>query len=600
MKTSAETHAEQRALAKERKMNKPNADSIQRSKKIWERLRRKSHVPKEERKELVTELFDIISGNIRDFIFKHDSVRVIQCALKYSTMEQRKQIATELKQDIRPLTESKYGKFLIAKMVVEGNQEIRDMIVPEFYGHVRRLINHPEGAWIMDDIYRQVATSSQKALLLREWYGAEYALFHKAGSAAAQSFFADGKDVTADLKTILEANPEKRKPAMSYLSQLINQLVQKKLTGFTMLHDAMLQYYLNLPAGGEEHTEFLELLKSDLDDESSTGGGDLLKNLAFTKNGSRVVCLALTYGTAKDRKIILRVYKDTVEMMALDPYAHHVLLTALEVTDDTKMSSNAIFKELLGETSKPTTESDDRLLGILTHLTARIPLLFPLTGPAKFLLQDTTQTLLSEVHAIRATVGTSKKNTTTRREELATYLSPAFLGLISRQASTMVTNTFGCQFVTEALLAGTGDKTDAMEAVAQAAAGDPSEETHIAQSTAAGKMLRSMVAGGKYDVDAKKIVPVEPALGFANVLYKVIKKEIVSWATGPSSFVVVALSESKDLGEKERKEMLAALKKDRKTLEKAAKGEEAKKVEGDKKKTATRGNAGAKILLEKL
>jgi len=584
-------------------MNKPNADSIQRSKKIWERLRRKSHVPKEERKELVTELFDIISGNIRDFIFKHDSVRVIQCALKYSTKEQRKQIATELKQDIRPLVESKYGKFLIAKMVVEGDQEIRDMIVPEFYGHVRRLINHPEGAWIMDDIYRQVATSSQKALMLREWYGAEYALFHKTQSASAQSALVDDKGLTADLKTILEVNPEKRKPAMQYLSQLINQLVQKKLTGFTMLHDAMLQYYLNLPAGGEEHTEFLELLKSDLDDESSTGGGDLLKNLAFTKSGSRVVCLALAYGTAKDRKIILRVYKDTVEMMALDPNAHHVLLTALEVTDDTKMSSNAIFKELLGETSKPTAETDDRLLAILTHLTARIPLLYPMTGPSKFLLQDTTQTLLSEIHNIRSTVGTSKKNALTRREELTTYLSAPFLALIARQAPALMTSTFGSQFVTEALLSCTGDKTGAMAAVADAAAGDPQEEGHVAHSTAAGKSLRSLVAGGKYDVETKAIVPIEPALGFAGVLYGIVKKEIVKWATGPSSFVVVALAESKDLGEKERKEVLAALKKEKKTLEKAAKGEDKKAVEGEKKgkgKAAPRGNAGAKILLEKL
>lgn len=57
---------------------------------------------------------------MRDFVFKHDSVRVIQCALKYANQQQRKNIVSELKQDIRPLAESKYGKFLVAKMVVEG------------------------------------------------------------------------------------------------------------------------------------------------------------------------------------------------------------------------------------------------------------------------------------------------------------------------------------------------------------------------------------------------------------------------------------------------------------------------------------------------
>ncbi|KAG9821705.1 hypothetical protein KCV05_g17242, partial [Aureobasidium melanogenum] len=54
--SSAEAHAAQRALAKERKAAKPNADIIGRSKKIWERLRRKSHVPNDERKALVAEL----------------------------------------------------------------------------------------------------------------------------------------------------------------------------------------------------------------------------------------------------------------------------------------------------------------------------------------------------------------------------------------------------------------------------------------------------------------------------------------------------------------------------------------------------------------
>ena len=113
-------------------------------------------MPKDERKELVTELYEIITGKVKEFVFKHDSVRVIQTALKYANPEQRRQIARELKGEYRALAESKYAKFLIAKLVV-GDDEIRDMIIPEFYGHVKRLIRHPEAAWIMDDIYRTIA-----------------------------------------------------------------------------------------------------------------------------------------------------------------------------------------------------------------------------------------------------------------------------------------------------------------------------------------------------------------------------------------------------------------------------------------------------------
>jgi pumilio family protein 6 len=91
---------------------------------------------------------------------------------------------------------------------------------------------------------------------------------------------------------------------MQSLFELIKQLTQKNMSGFTMLHDAMLEYILNARQGSEEMAEFIELLKSDED-------GNLLKNLAFTKSGARVVSLALAHGTAKVRFYISRSIQRT-------------------------------------------------------------------------------------------------------------------------------------------------------------------------------------------------------------------------------------------------------------------------------------------------
>jgi pumilio family protein 6 len=93
---------------------------IERTKKLWEKLRLKSHTEKEERNKLVAELFEIITGRVKDFVFKHDSVRVIQCAVKYANMEQRRMIARELKGEFKQLAEGKYSKFLIAKLLEKG------------------------------------------------------------------------------------------------------------------------------------------------------------------------------------------------------------------------------------------------------------------------------------------------------------------------------------------------------------------------------------------------------------------------------------------------------------------------------------------------
>ncbi|KAF9766290.1 hypothetical protein IL306_001318 [Fusarium sp. DS 682] len=599
--TSRESHAKQKQLAQERKAAKPLADEVQRTKKLWERLRRKSHVPKEERQTLVDELFTIITGRVKDFVLKHDAVRAVQTAIKYATPEQRKQIARELKGTYAQLAESRYAKFLIGKLLVQNDEEIRDIIIPEFYGRVRKMINHAEASWILDDIYRGVATKEQKAILLREWYGPEFSLKE----------LTKDTEPTADLKTILEAEPNKRGPIMKSLVEMIGSLVNKKMTGFTMLHDAMFQYFSNTQVGTEEFTEFFEMVKGD---ES----GDLLKNMAFTRNGAKLTCLLLAHGSSKDRKQILKTYKDTYLLMSGDIWAHLILLTAYDVVDDTKLTAKTIFPELLGEGEN----TAQNVVATANNPFARTTILYLFEGLAKSLFpasQSFDVELLKEVHEIRKT--TSKKDEDIRRNELITAVSPQLITAIAEAPTELIATAFGCQFITDVLLSGVGEKQAALEAIAQSASGDPSEkpadddlqsQIHISRTPHGGRMLKSLIQGGKYDKAAGKIIPVDPPLEFSNILYPVIKEHIMDWATGPSSFVVVGLIEASDFSEVDA--LKKTLKKNKKALEKAATeetaeqkaGREAQEAapkgvkKGKKKGDKPVGNAGSKLLLEKL
>ncbi|KAF2234665.1 ARM repeat-containing protein [Viridothelium virens] len=620
--TSKEAHAKQKALAKERKLAKPNADSIQRSKKLWERLRRKSHVPKQEREQLVSELYEIITGRIKDFVFKHDSVRVVQCALKYANMRQRKMIATELKGEYKTLAENRYAKFLIGKLLVEGDAEIRDIIIPEFYGHVRRMINHPEASWIVDDIYRQVATSKQKALLLREWYGAEFSLFKNPIATATEN-------PTPELSAILASAPEKRKPIMSYLFHMINQLIQKRMTGFTMLHDAMLQYFLNISAASEEYVAFTDLLRPDSSDESD-GTPDLLENLAFTSSGSRLLCLLLAQSSAKDRRAFLKVFKDNIQLMAYDSHAHTILLTAYTVVDDTREIAKTILPELvgakLGDTSPPDSALDN-IFQVATHLVARRTLLWPLgsTSNSKVLLSPPLQTLLNDVRRMSIDTGTSKKQPDIRTAELSHALLPHLLATVANRAADLLASGFGAQFISDVLLSSHIDavaKRPAAEAVAGLAAGDLTESDHpfCDERPWAGRMLKMLVLGGSYDAEAGRVARSEnwAEVRFPGLVWKSVKGKIVKWACGGSSFVVVNLldveEEDGGLIEEEKTELLAELRKGKGALEETAgdaekaevgkkkgkkqkKGENGEQLEG---KGKARGNVGAKMLLEKL
>ncbi|KAM0444286.1 hypothetical protein ACHAO4_010328 [Trichoderma viride] len=598
--TSRESHAKQKQLALERKAAKPLADEVQRTKKIWERLRIKSQVPKDERQKLVAELYGIITGRVRDFVLKHDAVRAVQTAIKYSTPEQRKQIALELQGTYTQLAEGRYAKFLIGKLLVHNDDEIRDIIIPNFYGKVRKLINHSEASWILDDVYRTVATKEQKALLLREWYGPEFTLKELTKDIKA----------TSDLKQILEDEPAKRAPVMKSLLELINTLVQKKMTGFTMLHDAMLQYFTNTQPGTEEFNEFVELVKGD---ETS----DLLKNLAFTRSGAKLACLLFAYGSAKDRKTLLKAYKDTIQLMSGDQYGHIVILTAFDVIDDTKLTSKTIFPELLGEKEE---EMAQNVVAAANNANARITLLYLLEGFSRALFPTSHAydlEVLKEVHEIRKT--TSKKEDDSRRKELAALISPSLIAAIEASPSDLTASPFGSQFVADVFLSGIGEKQKALEALAQSVSGSPKQEPaedeiatrpHIANTPFGGRMLKSLIQGGRFDKAAGKVKLIDPPLGFSNILYPVIQDSIMDWATGPSSFVVVALLESEEFTSVD--ELKKTLKKNKKLLQKAAEEPTAEQkaakeaAEGSetakkgKKTEAPVGNKGSKLLLEKL
>jgi pumilio family protein 6 len=522
---------------------------------------------------------------VHDFVFKHDSVRVIQCAVKYSTIAQKKEIASELKGAYRQLAESRYAKFLLAKLITEGDEETKNMIIPEFYGHVRRLLNHPEASWILDDIYRSVAEPEQKARILRELYGPEFSVFTVEKSK-------DSK-ISADLPALLKAEPQKRKPILDFLHERINQLIQKKMTGFTILHDAMLQYFRSLSPDSEEFSAFIRLIIGDNKEEET----DLLRNLAFTQSGSEIVCLALARSPAKDRRQILKAYKDVMEMLAYDQFGHRVLLTAFEVMDDTREITNRVFSEIFLLTKNATPEEQsEKIIALATSQIGHVALLYPYIGAERRLVPFRTLQLMQKVRSIRET--TSKKDPAVRKTELMAVMQPLLLEAIKGHATELVASSYGSQLITEVIIEGPGEKAEALLPIAESVKGDPSGEGHISRTPFAGKMLKTLIAGGRYDRVSKKIIPLDPPLNFADLLFENIQPHLQEWIVGDGGFVVLALLEATWKDKSNAKVVSKAVRKNKTKLQTALKeGEETTDSDadaGDKRRRAT----AAKHLLQ--
>ena len=357
-----------------------------------------------------------------------------------------------------------------------------------------------------------------------------------------------------------------------------------------MLHDAMLQYFLNVPVGSEEATGFIELLKGDEE-------GDLLKNLAFTKPGSRLVCLVLAHGNAKDRKQILKTFKDTMQLLAYDTYGHQVLLTMFDVIDDTVLVSKSVVPELVGK-HPISPEREQQTLTMASHLNARIPLQYPFCPnltPAILPAEDIK--LLSEVHRIRTE--TSKKDPQVRRRELMNALSPALLSLMASHTTDLLLTSFGCQLIAEVLVEASGDRTAVMASIAAIAAADVDGKNPL-DSPHAGKMLKRLIMGGRFNKKTNKIDPIEPPLGFHDIFYKAIKDDILRWATGSGSFVVLALLEAPGFSEVDHLKKTLRKAESRSRLELAAGQKEGKKGKAEDCGGVTDGNRGTRLLLRKL
>lgn len=71
-----------------------------------------------------------------------------------------------------------------------------------------------------------------------------------------------------------------------------------------------------------------------------------IHQLAHTKDGAHAACLLIAYGTAKDRKAMIKCIREIIVQMATDPFGHMILIVLCAVVDDTKLVSKAVLNEL--------------------------------------------------------------------------------------------------------------------------------------------------------------------------------------------------------------------------------------------------------------
>ncbi|KAI8899814.1 armadillo-type protein [Globomyces pollinis-pini] len=396
---------EQKNLIMQRKLAKPNADIILQAKQIWEKLRAKQ-LSKNERTKLMNEMMGIVKGKALDIIYKHDASRIIQCCVKYGNSEQRDEIAKELQGHYSKLSQSKYGRFIVSKLL-QYCPKYRNAVIIDFYGKVRKLVRHKEASIVLDEAYSQYANSSQRSALMEEFYGPEFVIFKNDKG-------------TRSLEELIKANPLKKPYILKHMRSAIDSVLEKatfNLGKTPILHRAIFDYVTL--ADESVSKDMIEYLK------------DHLVHMLHTREGAQITQYCILHATPKDRKAILKSLKGFVHSIAKEQYGQSVLLSCFECVDDTVLVGKTIINELF---QPPSAEHSVNEL-LRDQYGSRV-ILFLLCGRNK---RYQPSYLIEELKAsdeIRSK--TSKKDSAVKHQELLEIVSPLLIEQVGKYSAELL------------------------------------------------------------------------------------------------------------------------------------------------------------------
>ncbi|GFR43770.1 hypothetical protein Agub_g4884, partial [Astrephomene gubernaculifera] len=323
---------EKRATIREKKLlHKKNWNVIQDAVYLWEKLRPKE-TPDAERKELVSNILKKVKGKLLELCNHHTASRIIQFCIKFGGDAERRVVMEEVRANVVELSRSKYGHFLVRKLINTAKKDEIPGLVKLFRGHVAQLLRQPYGADVITDLY-DVASTTDRNALCAEFYGKEFVLFDGISGEAGRLH---------SLKQLMAgAAPAKQRAIIQHMTKALVPIMEKALLHPPITHRLVKEYLDN--ATGLSVEDAVETLSQT---------GEAVLRMVHTHEGAAAACMVLAYGTPRDRKRLVRAMKGHVAAMAADEWGHTVLCMALGCVDDTSLTGKVLvpeFKELLSE-----------------------------------------------------------------------------------------------------------------------------------------------------------------------------------------------------------------------------------------------------------
>jgi len=407
-------------LKRERKKrDNPNYDTEMSLKKMWEILRNS-----ENEKEKETNVNKILSKvkdeekSLVDFAFAHDTTRVLQSCLQHGTKEQRRAIFEELKPRVPEMAKEKYAKNIIWKLIKYGDREMKDYCI-ENLGNVRNLVRSNIGQSVLEYAYNQFAQSAQRNKMIRMLYGKSFQRLSKMD-----------KDMSVLDCCIKNANFVDS--ILTDFMEDLKSLTEKEVITQTVSHRAFLDFFnLCLFLLNSEDEQIKEKrtkitqIRAELIEQLRAS----VIHMIHTPDGARCGLHCIWFGSAKDRKLILKTIKEFIEKVLTAEYGHLLVLGTIDSVDDTVLVKKSIVSLLAKDLDK---YMEDKIARKICYY---------LIGERdrRHFLPDVIKLL-----AVGDQTETSKKPRETKLSELQTSFIPEILEWFSENVEKCVSDASLC------------------------------------------------------------------------------------------------------------------------------------------------------------
>ncbi|EEF45594.1 Protein penguin, putative [Ricinus communis] len=523
-KNAPETKRERRIRAKElaearKKKRKRHYTLEQELASLWEKMRQRN-ISKEDRSKYISEALQKMKGKIPEIASSHVSSRVLQTCVKYCSQTERDAVFEELKPHFLTFSCNTYAVHLVKKMLDNASKKQLAEFISSLRGHVASLLRHMVGSVVIEHAY-QLGNATQKQELLLELYSAELQLFKDLTLMKESRLL----DVVSKLKL-------QKASVLRHMTSVIQPILEKGIVDHSIIHRVLIEY-LSM-ADKSSAAEVIQQLS-----------GPLLVRMIHTRDGSRIGILCVKYGSAKERKKIVKGMKGHIGKIAHDRYGSLIgrcpLLQLLHPNCSRYFSPDdmaAFSLSILSLSAKSELEVKSETKSLNDEASSD-----EADAIAKITTAGANESASSENADF---IEGGKKDPSIRRHELlvGSGLAENLIDVCIENAGELLRSNFGKEVLYEVATGGAGgilhsgldDKLNTLhEAIASLAAEPKSEESeqeHVLENFYSSRTIRKLI------MDSSTFA--------ATLWMKALKGRCELWAQGHSSKVIYAFLESSD------------------------------------------------------